>query len=157
MRVPAAAVRSGSSIKRGWLPSRSKVKLSNALTRRDLAAIEERIIFTEIKCIYASLHKINVVGEFDPESTAIAYDITPLVTEVGNDVVALARELKAPVGLENGGGKIEFGIAARDEGVVVTVAHTLEVGGGDVSHGVAAASEEHDSVTWARFRTGNRE
>ena len=107
--------------------------------------------------IYTSLHKINVIGEFHTESTAVTHDITPLVAKVGNHVEALVRKLNAPVGLENGGGKIELGVAACDEGVVVNVARSLEVGGGDVSDDVAAASEEHDSVTWARFSTGNRE
>jgi hypothetical protein len=92
------------------------------------------------------LHEVNVIRKLHPETAAIASNVAPLVAEIGNDVEALLHKLRAPIGLENGGGKVELCIAAGDQHTVLLVPYSLEIGGGDVRNDVAAASEESDAV-----------
>ena len=92
------------------------------------------------------LHEVNVIRKLHPETTAIASNVAPLVAEIGNDVEALLHKLRAPIGLENGGGKIELCVASGDQNTVLLVTYSLEIGGGDVRNDVAAACEESDAV-----------
>jgi hypothetical protein len=46
------------------------------------------------------LYEVNVIRQLHSEPAAIAHNVAPLVTEVGHNVEALLRQLRAPVGLE---------------------------------------------------------